>query len=220
MPSICSSLDLSKTSSHADVTGWLEDELLLLFHRCHMHMRTTDCAASVAVQKANIATLQDLGRPLTEDDYFNLDGASQIRIGLSSPTGIFDATSNGLGDNTFRMALDEAASTLKMIKPGRPKQTDSLARKQFALGLAAIYKTIMGRNATRIFVTEPGARGNTEPSYERGPFLDFVTVIIDALPLSIGHNLRPNQVGREAIKIFKRLPSGLLEDSDFIGKTK
>jgi hypothetical protein len=197
--------------------AYIKEELLVLLHRCHIFLRTTDSSASVAVQRANIETLLRLERPLTDQDFRELDDASQIRIGHQLDGGLLSTHSIELDDKSLRKAAIDAAKTLKGIPSGRPPWTESLARMQLALGLAMIFKSVTGMSPGRSVVIETGSRGNTIPSQEQGRFLAFIQVVVSALPKPLRRRLSPVQLARSGAKLIKLHPAGLIEESKFLG---
>lgn len=220
LSSICNALsmdsELDKQSTQFEDLDYISEELLALLHRSHLFLRTTDSSASVAVQRANIEALLQLGRPLTDQDYRNLDGASQIRIGHHLEGGLISADSLNLNDASLRKAATEATKTLENISSGRPANTESLARMQLALGLAAIFSSATGMPPGRSVAMEAGSRGSTTPSREQGQFLAFVEAVVSKFPKPLRRRLNPVQLARNGAKLIKRHPDGLIPESKFL----
>lgn len=193
-----------------------EKEFLLLLHRCHLYLREVDSAASVAVQKANLEELLNLERPLADRDYRNLDGATQIRIGHELPGGLIGVETIELDDTSLREAASAALDKLGTQSPGRPRNTDSLARAQFALGLAKLFRQTTGRQPGRSYLVEPGPRSHSKEGGEQGQFLEFIELIVSALPKPLRQRLSAVQLARNGIELSKEHPDGLIDEASFL----
>jgi len=220
LPSIAETL-ASCTRSSEDTRETMEqsefkEELLLLLNRCHLLLRAVDSTASVAVQRANLEELLSLERPLTDRDYRELDGATQIRIGHHLSGGLISAESVELDDAGLRDAASRAMGSLGTRSPGRPRKTDSLARVQFALGLATLFRQTTGRQPGRSYMVEPGPRSHSEVGGEQGQFLDFVELIVSALPKPLRQRLSAVQLARTGIKLFEQHPDGLIDEARYL----
>lgn len=220
LPPIAETL-ASRTRAGEDTRETMEqsefkEEFLLLLNRCHLFLRAVDSAASVAVQRANLEELLSLERPLTDRDYQELDGATKIRIGHHLPGGLISAETVELEDAGLRDAASRALESLGARVSGRPRNTDSLARAQFALGLASLFRQTTGRQPGRSYLVEPGLRSHSKEGGEQGQFLEFVELIVSALPKPLRQSVRAEQLARTGIKLFEQHPGGLIDEARFL----
>jgi hypothetical protein len=149
-------------------------DLRELFLRCYAFLLEVDRSASSAQQRINLIAFCDRNN-FTITAVCNLDPATYNRVARHYP-GDLDPTGSRISDNALRVAIDRAIEELDPPRRGRPKGTDNIALRQFALGLAHIYHTHTGNVPTRI----RDAYATSNPEY--GPFKDFVTLILNLLP--------------------------------------
>lgn len=148
------------------------EELRTLFFRCLSFLRDVDGAASVARQRISLAAFRKTGQ-YTAEAFWKLDPATQNRI-ATHYRGRIDLTGNRISNRLLRIGVERAIDELGPPRRGRPSKTDSLALRQFALGLADIYHRHTGKM--------PARRRNDYRALEYGPFRDFVSVILGLLP--------------------------------------
>jgi hypothetical protein len=108
-----------------------------------------------------------------------LDPAVLIRIGShlgadGRQTGPFRLMTGAASVEEVRLAVSSALEGLGRVHRGRPPNTDSLALRQLAYGLAAVWTSVTG--------SAPARRVTIKGHHEYGPYRTFVATVLDALP--------------------------------------
>ena len=149
-------------------------DLETLYHRCAALIRDVDGRASVARQRIELRQAIDSGEPLL-DVLAQLDVATQNRIFQFYESSEYPAVFRQHPDaHSLQVAAVGALEYLGPPRRGRPAETDSLALRQAALGLACIFSLYRSEEPTR--------RVDPESRVEMGPFHEFVSFCLGLLP--------------------------------------
>ena len=139
-------------------------------------VRDVDRNASVPKQRHELKRLIRT-RCFDAEEMHNIDPALANRIGVFLTGG----TLRLLYGRTAPMEVEAAARQALRQFPhqtrGRPLNSVSLAFRQFALGLATVWRDHRGTAPTRIY--------SVYRSREYGPFRDFVELIANTIPASV-----------------------------------
>lgn len=163
-------LGLTHPSEVQSAVGDLET----LYHRCAALIRDVDGRASVARQRIELRQAFDNGEPFL-DILETLDIATQNRIFQFYETSEYPAVFRQHPDaHLLHGAAQRALDYLGPPRRGRPAETDSLALRQAALGLACIFSLYRCEEPTR----------HVDPisSVETGPFHEFASFCLELLP--------------------------------------
>ncbi len=172
--------DPNNEADGREIDAALED-LAYWLNRSWLFLRHADRNASIAVQRKVLADLA--ANPVTDirglDD---LDPAVLIRIGShltddGPQRGPFRVMIGAVTVQEIREAILSALNSLGTARRGRPPGTDSLALRQLAYGLAAVWASYSG--------SAPARRVAFDDHNEYGPFRTFVASVLDALPRRI-----------------------------------
>ena len=156
-----------------DINSALEDLARELF-RATAFVHEVDRTASEAQQRINLNAFLDRG-DFSQDSVEKLDPATANRILAHFPGGWLAIQGKDLHTGRLRNAVLLAITELGPPRRGRPKHSDSLAVRQFALSLAHLYQIHTG--------DKPGRRVDWNTGKEFGPFRDFINVIYGLLPI-------------------------------------
>jgi hypothetical protein len=178
-PEIARSLALDPTDEAAarELDVALED-LAYWLTRSWLFLRHADRNASIAGQRSILAEL--VAKPIENLAVIDeLDPAILIRIGThlgadGRQTGPFRLTTGAASVEEVRLAISSALAALGPARRGRPPSTSSLALRQLAYGLAAVWVSVTGSAPTR--------RVTLKGHHEYGPYRTFVATVLDALP--------------------------------------
>ncbi len=192
-------------------------DLTVLLIRTVAFIRDVDRTASVAQQRVNLRALNRRG-DFTLDTLEGLDPATYNRIIAHYPRGALGINVEGLDEGLLRNAVSLAIEELGAPRRGRSPETDSLALRQFALGLADVFARHAGR---------PGRRVDWLSGKESGPFHDFVSVVFGLLPFNSGPPKGISYITKLAAAERKKAPKSgdvtrlwALDDSLYLGKPR
>lgn len=173
----CFTLDPTDEAAARELDAALED-LAYWLRRSWLFLRNADRNASVAIQRSILTELlaKPIGNPALIDE---LDPAVLIRIGShldadGRQSGHFRLMTGAASADEFRLAVSSALSGLGRVRRGRPPNTESLALRQLAYGLAATWVSVTGSAPTR--------RVTWDDHREYGPYRTFVASVLDAVP--------------------------------------
>ncbi|MBK9703151.1 MAG: hypothetical protein IPO75_06630 [Betaproteobacteria bacterium] len=170
-------LDPTNEAAARELDAALED-LAYWFKRSWLFLRHADRNASIAVQRSILAGL--VAKPIESVAALDkLDPDVFIRIGShlgadGRQTGPFRLITGAASVEEVRRAVASALDGLGRVRRGRPPDTDSLALRQLAYGLAATWVSVTGSAPTR--------RVTLKGHHEYGPFRTFVATVLDAAP--------------------------------------
>ncbi|MBK6601019.1 MAG: hypothetical protein IPG28_05540 [Betaproteobacteria bacterium] len=172
-----SELDPADAAAARELDAALED-LAYWLKRSWLFLRYPDRNASVAAQRNILAEL--VATPVESLAALEaLDPAVLIRIGShlgadGRKTGPFRLMTGAASVAEVRRAISSALGGLGRVRRGRPPDTDSLALRQLAYGLAATWASVTGSAPTR--------RVTLKGHHEYGPFRTFVATVLGAAP--------------------------------------
>ena len=163
----------------AEIRAVIQD-LHALFERCALFVNHVDSNASVAKQRRMLEQLLRQ-RWLAYDDIWALDAAVVNRIAAHLRGGGLRLASRRIPPLELRGAMIRALGSIGLIPRGRPADTDSLALRQFALGLARIWAEHSGQPMSRLWRCR-WIVGQGMVTEEYGPFRDFVALAMELVP--------------------------------------
>lgn len=173
----CFALDTTDEAAARELDAALED-LAYWLRRSWLFLRNADRNASVAAQRKFLTML--VAEPIEDRAILEeFDPAVLIRIGshLSADgrqSGHFRLLTGAASVDEVRLAVSSALSGLGRVRRGRPPNTESLALRQLAYGLAATWVNVTGSAPTR--------RVTWDDHREYGPYRTFVASVLDAVP--------------------------------------
>jgi len=169
---IADALDLHDTGEVDAALGELDYFLSLAW----TFLRDVDRNASIPKQRLELKTL--LRRPrIDAASVHGIDPATANRIGSHLGGGTLRLLYRNPSSEEILRAIRRALRQFPHRKRGRPANTGSLAFRQFALGLATIWRDHRGVAPTRSY--------NVSTRREFGPFRDFVDLIAGLIPTRI-----------------------------------
>jgi hypothetical protein len=154
------------------------DDLAYWLKRSWLFLRHADRNASIAAQRSILAEL--VAKPVESlATLEELDPAVFVRIGShlcadGRRSGPMRLLTGAASVEEVRHAISSALNGLGRAHRGRPPNTDSLALRQLAYGLAAVWTSVTG--------SAPARRVEFKGHREYGPFRTFVAVVLDAVP--------------------------------------
>lgn len=170
-------LDPAEEAAGRELDAALE-HLAYWLKRSWLFLRHADRNASIAGQRSILAGL--VAKPIENLVVIDeLDPAVFIRIGThlradGGRSGIFRLLAGVASVEEVRLAVSSALDGLGRAHRGRPPNTDSLALRQLAYGLAATWASVTGSAPTR--------RVTLKGHHEYGPYRTFVTTVLNAVP--------------------------------------
>lgn len=174
-----------------------------LYVRVVLFIREVDRTASVAQQRVNLRAFKEHG-DFSLEAFEKLDPASQNRAILHHPDGGLMISQSSHDRTKLAKAVEAAIEALGSPKPGKPAETDSLALRQCALGLANVFN---------VYASNVGLRPMRSVAWktheESGPFLAFVAFVLALLPERLrsykaGGQKRADFLARLAIEEHKK----------------